>query len=162
MSQATVAETDLLARLRAGDEAAFESLINRHYATMLAVAMSYVKGRAVAEEVVQETWLAVIEGLGRFEGRSSLKTWILAILVNKAKTRGVREARTVPFTTLDTAADEPAVPRERFRGPGDAYPGTGARRRATGTRPPTPPWRTARRSASSCGRSPICRPRSRP
>jgi RNA polymerase sigma-70 factor, ECF subfamily len=123
MSQATVAETDLLARLRAGDEAAFESLINRHYATLLAVAMSYVKGRAVAEEVVQETWLAVIEGLGRFEGRSSLKTWILAILVNKAKTRGVREARTVPFTTLDTAADEPAVPRERFRGPDDAYPG---------------------------------------
>ena len=77
--------------------------------------MTYVKGRAVAEEVVQETWLAVIEGLDRFEGRSSLKTWIFSILVNKAKTRGVREARSVPFTALAPEDDEPAVPRERFR-----------------------------------------------
>jgi RNA polymerase sigma-70 factor, ECF subfamily len=123
MTQAEAVETDLLARLRAGDEAAFEALVTRHYATLLAVAMTYVKGRAVAEEVVQETWLAVIQGLDRFEGRSSIKTWIISILVNKAKTRGVREARTVPFTALAPEGDEPAVPRERFRGSGDAFPG---------------------------------------
>jgi RNA polymerase sigma-70 factor (ECF subfamily) len=113
-------EAELVARLRTGDEDAFERLVTRHYATMLAVALTYVKGRSVAEEVVQETWLAVIEGLDRFEGRSSLKTWILSILVNKAKTRGVREARSVPFAAL---APEPAVAPERFRDPGDAFPG---------------------------------------
>jgi len=117
------AEADLLARLRTGDEAAFEGLVTRHYATMLAVAQTYVKGRAVAEEVVQETWLAVIQGLDRFEGRASLKTWILSILVNKAKTRGVREARSVPFASLAGEDDAPAVAPERFRGPDDAFPG---------------------------------------
>src|ERR1700742_118414 len=91
------AEAALLARLRAGDEAAFEALVARHYATMLSVAQTYVRGRALAEEVVQEAWLGVIKGLDRFEGRSSLRTWILSILVNQAKTRGTREARTVPF-----------------------------------------------------------------
>ena len=121
MTTAAAAEADLLHRLRTGDEAAFEALIARHHDTMLAVASAYVRTRAVAEEVVQETWLAVIEGLDRFEGRSSLRTWILAILVNKAKTRGVREARSIPFTALE--GDERAVPRERFRGPDDRYPG---------------------------------------
>src|SRR5215217_3798994 len=120
---ARAAEAEVLARLRAGDEKAFEALVARHYGTMLAVAQTYVKGRATADEVVQETWLAVIEGLDRFEGRSSLKTWILSILVNKAKTRGVREARSVPFTTLAPEGEAPSVPPERFRGPGDAYPG---------------------------------------
>jgi len=123
MTQSELVETDLLAQLRAGDETAFEALVARQYATMLAVAMTYVKGRAVAEEVVQDTWLAVIEGLDRFEGRSSLKTWIISILVNKARTRGVREARTIPFTALAPEDDEPAVPRERFRGRDDAFPG---------------------------------------
>src|SRR5215203_5207236 len=117
------AEADLIARLRAGDEAAFEALVARHYATMLAVAQTYVKGRAVAEEVVQETWLAVIQGLDRFEGRASLKTWIISILVNKAKTRGVREARSVPFASLAQDDDAPAVAPERFRRADDAYPG---------------------------------------
>jgi RNA polymerase sigma-70 factor, ECF subfamily len=121
--RATAAEAELLARLRAGDEAAFEALVARHYGTMLAVAQTYVKGRATAEEVVQETWLAVIQGLERFEGRASLKTWILAILVNKAKTRGVREARSVPFTALAGEDEEPAVAPERFRGANDAFPG---------------------------------------
>jgi RNA polymerase sigma-70 factor (ECF subfamily) len=122
---ATPAEADLLARLRAGDEGAFEALVARQYGTMLAVALTYVKGHAVAEEVVQDTWLAVIEGLDRFEGRSTLKTWILSILVNKAKTRGVREARTVPFASLapDDDQDTAAVAPERFRGAGDAFPG---------------------------------------
>jgi RNA polymerase sigma-70 factor (ECF subfamily) len=116
-------EAGLLARLRAGDEDAFEALVARHYGTMLAVAQTYVKGRATAEEVVQETWLAVIQGLDRFEGRASLKTWILSILVNKAKTRGVREARSVPFAALGGEDDAPAVAPERFRGPDDAFPG---------------------------------------
>jgi RNA polymerase sigma-70 factor, ECF subfamily len=115
------AEAALLERLRAGDEAAFEALVVRHYATMLAVAQTYVKGRAVAEEVVQEAWLGVIKGLDRFEGRSSLRTWILSILVNQAKTRGVREARSVPFATLE--GEEPAVDADRFRGPHESYPG---------------------------------------
>ena len=121
MTLATTAEADLLARLRAGDEQAFEGLVARLYGTMLAVARTYVKDRAVAEEVVQETWLGVITGLDRFEGRSSLKTWILSILVNQAKTRGTREARTVPFATLED--DAPAVDPERFRGPHEQYTG---------------------------------------
>jgi RNA polymerase sigma-70 factor (ECF subfamily) len=116
-------ERELVARLRAGDEQAFESLVTRYYGTMLAVALTHVKSRAVAEEVVQEAWLGVLQSLDRFEGRSSLKTWILAILVNKAKTRGVREARTVPFASLAPDAGEPAVEPDRFRGAQDAFPG---------------------------------------
>jgi RNA polymerase sigma-70 factor, ECF subfamily len=122
-SKAPADELELVARLRAGDEEAFEALVARHYGTMMAVAQTYVKTRAVAEEVVQETWLGVLQSLDRFEGRSSLKTWILAILVNKAKTRGVREARSVPFASLAPEHDEPAVEPERFRGPRDAFPG---------------------------------------
>jgi RNA polymerase sigma-70 factor, ECF subfamily len=119
----TTAEVDLLARLRAGDEQAFEGLVARLYGTMLAVARTYVRDRAVAEEVVQETWLAVVNGLDRFEGRSALKTWILSILVNQAKTRGTREARTVPFASLAAEDQGPAVEPDRFRGPDDRYPG---------------------------------------
>jgi RNA polymerase sigma-70 factor, ECF subfamily len=122
-STASADEIELLARLRAGDEQAFEALVARHYGTMMAVAQTYVKSRAVAEEVVQDAWLGVLQSLDRFEGRSSLKTWILAILVNKAKTRGVREARSVPFASLAPERDEPAVEPERFRGPQDAFPG---------------------------------------
>jgi RNA polymerase sigma-70 factor (ECF subfamily) len=117
------AEAALLERLRAGDEAAFSALVARHYATMLAVAQTYVKGRAVAEEVVQEAWLGVINGLDRFQGRSSLKTWILSILVNQAKTRGAREARSVPFASLVPEGEEPAVQADRFRGPDESYAG---------------------------------------
>jgi RNA polymerase sigma-70 factor, ECF subfamily len=120
---ATTAEAELLARLRAGDEKAFEMLVGRLYGTMLAVARAYVKDRAVAEEVVQEAWLGVVQGLDRFEGRSSLKTWILSILVNQAKTRGTREARTVPFASLAPEDHAPAVDPERFRGPHEQYTG---------------------------------------
>ena len=116
-------ETELLARLRAGDERAFEALVERHYPTMLAVARHYVKTRAVAEEVVQDAWLGVLKGIDRFEGRSSLRTWILRILVNTAKTRGVREARSVPFASLAPQGDEPAVEPERFRSADDPFPG---------------------------------------
>ena len=121
--QASTREAELVARLRAGDEQAFEALVERHYGTMIAVAQTYVKSRAVAEEVVQEAWLGVLKGLDRFEGRSSLRTWILRIVVNIAKTRGVREARSVPFASLAPEPDEPAVEPERFRGPDDAFPG---------------------------------------
>jgi RNA polymerase sigma-70 factor, ECF subfamily len=120
---AATEEAALLARLRAGEERAFEVLVERHYATMLAVARHHVSSRAVAEEVVQEAWLGVLKGLDRFEGRSSLRTWILRILVNTAKTRGVREARTVPFASLAPHGDEAAVEPERFRGPDDPFPG---------------------------------------
>jgi len=122
-SKASADELELLTRLRAGDEQAFEALVARHYGTMMAVAQTYVKTRAVAEEVVQEAWLGLLQSLDRFEGRSSLKTWILAILVNKAKTRGVREARSVPFASLAQEQDEPAVEPDRFRGPQDGFPG---------------------------------------
>jgi RNA polymerase sigma-70 factor, ECF subfamily len=117
------AEAALLARLRGGDERAFETLVERLYPTMLAVARHYVSSRAVAEEVVQEAWLGVLKGLDRFEGRSSLRTWILRILVNTAKTRGARDARTVPFASLAPEGDEPAVEPGRFRGPDDPFPG---------------------------------------
>jgi RNA polymerase sigma-70 factor (ECF subfamily) len=116
-------ELEVLARLRAGDEAAFEALVNRHYATMLAVAQSYVSSRAVAEEVVQEAWLGVLKGLDGFEGRSSLSTWIMRIVVNIATTRGGREARIIPYASLAAEGDDYAVEPERFRGAADAFPG---------------------------------------
>jgi RNA polymerase sigma-70 factor (ECF subfamily) len=110
----------LVDRLRAGDEAAFAELLEDYGPSMLRVARLYVRDRAVAEEVVQETWLAVLNGIDRFEGRSSLKTWIFRILSNRAKTRGEREGRTVPFSALfaaEAAATEPAVDVDRFLGP---------------------------------------------
>jgi RNA polymerase sigma-70 factor (ECF subfamily) len=121
---ATQDESELLARLRAGDERAFAELVDRCHPTMLAVAQAHVRSRAVAEEVVQEAWMGVIRGVDGFEGRSSLKTWIIRIVVNTAKTRGVREARSVPFASLAAEGEgEPAVDADRFRGPGDQYPG---------------------------------------
>lgn len=108
-------EERLLRRLKSGDESSFASLVDRYSASLLRVALVYVRDRAVAEEVVQETWLGVIRGIDRFEGRSSLKTWIFRILANKAKTRGERERRTMPFSALNGAARaEPAVEPERF------------------------------------------------
>src|SRR4051794_35129827 len=105
------AEADLLERLRAGDEQAFIELVERYGPLMLRLALGHVRSRAVAEEVVQEAWLGVLAGLDRFEGRASLKTWIMRIVINRAKTRGVREARIVLFSSI---ADEPAVDADRF------------------------------------------------
>ena len=116
-------EAVLLARLRDGDEQAFGELVDRHYPTMLAVARGYVRSRAVAEEVVQEAWLGVLKGLDRFEGRSSLRTWIIRIVVNIAQTRGAREARSVPLSSLAPDGEEAAVEPERFRGPQEAFAG---------------------------------------
>lgn len=98
----------LLERLRAGDEAAFVTLVGRHHDAMLRLARTFVNSHAVAEEVVQETWLGVLRGIDRFEGRSSLRTWLLAILVNRARSIGTREARSVP------ASDGAAVDASRF------------------------------------------------
>jgi RNA polymerase sigma-70 factor (ECF subfamily) len=98
--------------------------VTRHHASLKRVARAYVSTDAVAEEVVQDTWLAVIGGIDRFEQRASLKTWIFHILANKAKTRGTRERRTVPFASLAGAGeDEPAVSPDRFQRDGDAWPG---------------------------------------
>jgi RNA polymerase sigma-70 factor (ECF subfamily) len=116
-------EADLLARLRVGDERAFEALVERHHRTMLVVARTYVKTYAAAEEVVQDAWLGVLNGLDRFEGRSMLKTWIVRIVVNIAKTRGARDARSVPFSALVPADAETAVSPDRFHGSDDAFPG---------------------------------------
>jgi RNA polymerase sigma-70 factor (ECF subfamily) len=120
---ATSADLELVTRLRAGEEQAFETLIAGHHATMLAIARNYVRTGSVAEEVVQDTWLAVLQGLDRFEGRSSLKTWVFAILVHKAKGRGVREGRTVPFASLAREPGEPAVDADRFQSADEPFPG---------------------------------------
>jgi RNA polymerase sigma-70 factor (ECF subfamily) len=119
-------DAELLVRLRAGDEDAFMTLVDKYGPLMLRIALTHVRSRAVAEEVVQESWLGVLQGLDRFEGRSSLKTWILRIVANRARTRGEREARSVPLSSLGPEAgeDEPAVDPERFLGPEHPmYPG---------------------------------------
>ena len=113
-------DAKLVERLRARDEKAFMELIRELNPSLLRVARMFVPTAAVAEDVVQETWLAVLNGIDRFEGRSSLKTWIFRILTNIAKTRGERERRSVPFSALDTedGGFEPAVERSRFTGTG--------------------------------------------
>jgi RNA polymerase sigma-70 factor, ECF subfamily len=120
---------ELVQRLRDGDESAFAELIDRYGATMLHVAQMYVRDRGTAEEVVQETWLAVLNGIDRFEERSSLKTWLFRILTNRAKTRGERDGRMVPFSSLagaSTEEDEPSVDPDRFLGPDSPHPGAWA------------------------------------
>jgi RNA polymerase sigma-70 factor (ECF subfamily) len=103
------ADGELLLRLRSGDERAFVSLVQRYQEQMLRLATSFVPSQAVAEEVVQDTWLALLRGLDGFEGRSSLKTWLFGILVNQARTTGTREHRSVPVPD-----PEPAVDPARF------------------------------------------------
>src|ERR671914_1142616 len=123
-SRHAVEEFELLARLRAGDERAFTALVDAHHCALIALALTHVRTHEVAEEVAQETWVAVLDGIDRFRGRSSLKTWILRILVNTAITRGGREARVVPFSTLEPADTRaPALDPERFRPAGDALAG---------------------------------------
>jgi RNA polymerase sigma-70 factor (ECF subfamily) len=124
VSVASPEDLQLVQALRAGNEVAFMMLVERYGAAMLRLARMYVPTRAVAEDVVQEAWLGVLKGLDGFQGRSSLRTWIFRILVNTAKTRGQRESRSIPFSSL-WAADpesEPAVEPERFRPAGDPSP----------------------------------------
>lgn len=122
-------DAEIVERLRNGEEGAFAALIEIYGATMLRVAQMYVRDREAAKEVVQETWLAVLNGIDDFEGRSSLKTWIFRILANRAKTRGEREGRTLPFSALaasDAEQNEPAVDPDRFLGPDSDTPGAWA------------------------------------
>jgi RNA polymerase sigma-70 factor (ECF subfamily) len=110
-------EQRLIDALRMGDETAFETLIDRYHNSLLRLAMLYVPTRAIAEDVVQETWLGVLQGLARFEGRSSLKTWIFRILTNRARTRGQRESRSVAFSDLaaaEASTGEPTVDADQF------------------------------------------------
>jgi RNA polymerase sigma-70 factor (ECF subfamily) len=113
--QASEADLQLVATLRAGDEAAFANVVNQYFNAMVRIAMIYVNDPAVAEEVVQETWLAALKGLDRFEGRSSFKTWLFTILTNRARTRATRESRYLPLNTSgESDDDEPSVAPERF------------------------------------------------
>jgi RNA polymerase sigma-70 factor (ECF subfamily) len=122
--QVEAAEAQLLDALRAGDEGAFAALVREYHPSLLRVARMYVSTSASAEEVVQETWLGVLNGLARFEGRSSLRTWIFRILTNIAKTRGQRDARAVPFSALGEAGEEePSVEPDRFASPGERWAG---------------------------------------
>src|SRR5215470_2028727 len=109
-------DAKLVAALRAGDEDAFRRLVDEWHSMMLRVAQIFVPSRGIAEDVVQETWVRVLGALDRFEGRSSLKTWVFRILVNTAKTRAQREGRTIPFSALQDAwrVPEAAVEPERF------------------------------------------------
>ncbi|MBH0182688.1 MAG: sigma-70 family RNA polymerase sigma factor, partial [Nitrospira sp.] len=114
-------EASLVARLKQGDEGAFDKLVKRHHTALIRMAMGYVADREVAEEVVQDTWMAVIQGLDRFEGRSSLSTWIFGIMIHKAKDRGVREKRHITFSDFETFDDdrEEAVDPSRFQQSGE-------------------------------------------
>ena len=119
-------EQQLIVALRDRQEAAFEELLKRYHSPLLSLARFYVRDQGMAEEVVQDTWRAVLGGIDRFEGRSSLKTWISRILVNQAKTRARREGRTIAFSDLvgrEVAPGEMAVDPERFQGPNGDYPG---------------------------------------
>lgn len=102
-------DLQLVAKLQAGDERAFTALVDRYHLPLVRLASTYVPSRAVAEEVVQDTWLGVVRGIDRFEGRSSLKTWLFRILVNRARTTGQRERRSVPVSD-----PEPSVDPNRF------------------------------------------------
>jgi RNA polymerase sigma-70 factor (ECF subfamily) len=120
----TAHDAELLARLRAGDTAAFAALVDEWSPVMLRVAQRYVRDRQAAEDVVQDAWLAVMTGLARFQGRSSLRTWAFAILVNQAKTRWARDARVTAsaFLTAPVPAG-PTVDPARFQGPDGDHPG---------------------------------------
>lgn len=117
----------VVAALREGDERAFDRLVEELNPALLRLALAHVPSRAVAEEVVQDAWVGVINGIDRFEGRSSLRTWIFQILLNNARTRGAREKRILPFAYFrrraEERADEPAVEPERFQGRRGEYPG---------------------------------------
>jgi RNA polymerase sigma-70 factor (ECF subfamily) len=126
LAPAPATDAALAAAIRSGDEAAFAALVDEYSPTLLRVAMTHVPSHAVAEEVVQETWIGVMRGVHRYEGRSPLKSWIIGILKNTAKTRGERERRTVPFSSVavNEADDGPILEPERFF-PSDhsRYPG---------------------------------------
>jgi RNA polymerase sigma-70 factor (ECF subfamily) len=113
-------DADLVTQLRAGDETAMAQLVDEWSPTMLRVARSFVDSPQSAEDVVQDTWLGMLGGLARFEGRSSLRTWAFSILVNRARTRGAREARTLAWSSLDSR--EGPMVEDKFAGSGGEHP----------------------------------------
>jgi RNA polymerase sigma-70 factor (ECF subfamily) len=124
---ASAEDLRLVEALRSGNESAFVSLIDMYQSSLLRLAMIFIPSQAVAEEIVQETWMGVLHGLDRFEGRSSLKTWIYRILTNRAKTRAQREGRSVPFSSLPeftSELHESGIEPERFQGPDQQSPGS--------------------------------------
>src|SRR5713101_703739 len=119
-------ELELVGALRRRDESAFSRLVTAHHSSLLRVARIYAGSEAVSEEVVQETWLGVLKGIDRFEGRCTLKTWIFQILVNRAKTRGEREGRMIPFSAMcnhESDAGEPAIDPSQFNENDPEWPG---------------------------------------
>jgi RNA polymerase sigma-70 factor, ECF subfamily len=135
-------DEQIVAALRAGDEHTFRELFQHHHSAMKRAARGYVQSDAVAEEIVQETWLAVITGIDRFEGRSALGTWIFSILINQAKSHSTRERRTLPFSSMSpSSGDEPAVGADRFQKDDEAWPGHWAT--------PPRPWQNPDRRALS-------------
>jgi RNA polymerase sigma-70 factor, ECF subfamily len=114
-------EADLVAALRAGDEAAFASLVDRHTPAMLRVARGYVRTPELAEDVVQETWIGLLKGIDKFEGRSTLRTWLFTVLVNIAKSRGLRERRAADIT--ESVLGDGTVDPDRFQPADDRLPG---------------------------------------
>jgi RNA polymerase sigma-70 factor (ECF subfamily) len=128
-------DAQIVAALRRGDEAVFGDLVDRWGPALLRLARAHVPSRAVAEEVVQETWLAVLRGIDGFEERSSLRTWVFGILLNQARSHGRRERRSLPFAALrrraEEGGDDPAVDPRRFQGRRGERPGWWAA-------PPTP------------------------
>jgi RNA polymerase sigma-70 factor (ECF subfamily) len=119
-------DLELVEKLKRRDESAFAELVDRYGGTLLRVARMYVSSDAVAQEVVQETWLGVLKGIDRFEGRSSLKTWIFRILTNIARTRGLRESRSVPFSSAANPGEEASVASDRFLSAGHEQAGAWA------------------------------------
>jgi len=116
-------ELDLAARLRAGDETAFETVVRRHHHGLLRFARTLCRSRSVAEEIVQETWLAVVRSIASFEGRSSLSTWIYGILLNQARRRAARDARRWPLATIAQDGEAGGEDPSRFRDDGSTFPG---------------------------------------
>jgi RNA polymerase sigma-70 factor, ECF subfamily len=116
-------DAQIVAALRVGDERMFRELFARHSPAMKRLARGYVESDAVAEEVVQEAWVAIITGIDGFEGRSAFGTWMFSIVINQAKSHGRRERRTAPLSSLAAADDEPVVSADRFQRDDEAWPG---------------------------------------
>ena len=119
-------ELELISALRQGDEAAFLSLVRRYHSSMVRVAQVFCSNESLAEEVVQESWLGVLQGIAGIEGRSSLRSWIFSIVSNRARSRAQREARSVPFSSFDAPDDEPAAAAKSGSGGGAGGGGGGA------------------------------------